>query len=227
MEKVRLWIYPVLGWILISHFIYCLCCSLYLGVPENVLWISHLGTLIGGIGACLRSRRLISLSLVVCFGHHIFWIFDTLMWLITGKFAVGVTSYLQNRSIGGWLQSANHFFTVPVLLVLALIQGGIEKTAWVWSSLLFLCLIMVSLIFLPSTSNVNCAYRPWPGLEQIISRFLTLNPFSLTRYLIFIITFTVFGNYLPTNLILSCVISRCVGSAKCAQNVTRQPLSFL
>lgn len=218
MGKIRLWIYPVVGWSLIGHFVFCLCRSLYVGEPENVLWISHLGTLIGGVGACLRNRRLISLALVICFWHHVFWIFDTLTWLITGEFAVGATAYLQNRSLSGWLQSANHFFTVPALLFLALLQGGIEKNAWIWSSLLFLCLLVISLIFLPSASNVNCAHQPWPGLEQIISLFLPLYPFSLTRYLIFIITVTIFGNYLPTNLILGYVISRCVASAKCTQN---------
>ncbi|NIP28491.1 MAG: hypothetical protein GWN55_17115 [Phycisphaerae bacterium] len=220
MGKTHSWIYPVVGWGLIGHFVFCLCRSLYVGEPENVLWISHMGTLIGGAGACLRNRRLISLALVICFWHHLFWIFDTLTWLITGEFAIGATSYLQNRSLGGWLQSANHFFTVPALLFLVLLQGSIEKHTWIWSGLLFLCLLAISLIFLPPESNVNCAHQPWPGLEQIISQFIPIDPFSLTGYLIFIITFTVFGNYLPTNLILGYVISRFVVSKKYTQNDT-------
>lgn len=218
MGKVRLWIYPILGWILVSHFFYCLCRSLYLGIPENVLWISHVGTLIGGVGASLRNRRLISLALVICFGHHMFWVFDTLIWLITGRFAFGATAYLQHYSLSGWLQSANHFFTVPALLVLALLQGGVDKHAWIWAGLLFLFLVATSLLLLPSTSNVNCAHRPWAGLEQRTSYFVPLNPFSLGWCLLFITTFTVFGNYLPTNLILSHVIPKCVGAAGRARN---------
>lgn len=213
MGKVRLSIFPVFGWILIGHFVYCLCRSLYLGRPENVLWISHVGTLIGGVGACLRNRRLISLALVICFGHHMFWVFDTLTWLIAGKFAFGATAYLRHHSLGGWLQSANHFFTVPALLVLAVLQGGVDKHAWVWASLLFLLLVATSLFLLPSASNVNCAHRPWAGLEQITSYFVPVNPLSLGWYLLFMTTFTVFGNYLPTNLILGHVISKCVGAA--------------
>ena len=213
-------IYPVLGWILIGHFTFSLGRSLYLGAPENALWISHLGTLIGGVGACLQNRRIISLSLVICFGHHAFWVFDTLSWLITGRFAVGATAYLQNRSLGGWIQSANHFFTVPALLVLAVLQGGIDKHAWIWSSLLFLFLVLISLLLLPPASNVNCAHQPWPGLEPLILHFVSLSPFSSARYILFITAATIFGNYLPTNLVLNYAISKCVGATRCARNKT-------
>jgi len=213
-------IYSVLGWILIGHFTFSLGRFLYLGAPENALWISHLGTLIGGVGACLQNRRIISLALVLCFGHHAFWVFDTLSWLITGRFAVGATAYLQNRSLGGWIQSANHFFTVPALLVLAVLQGGIDKHAWIWSSLLFLFLVLISLLLLPPASNVNCAHQPWPGLEPLILHFVSLSPFSSARYILFITAATIFGNYLPTNLVLNYAISKCVGATRCARNKT-------
>ena len=209
MLRLRLWLFPTLGWIMIGHFIFSTCRCLYIGTPEDVLWISHIGTLIGGVGACLRNRRLISVALVACFGHHIFWIFDTLVWLVTGKFAIGTTFYLQNATLGAWFQSANHFFTVPSLLILALLQGEIEKYAWIWSAVLFSCLVLISLVFLPPTSNVNCAHRPWNGLETIVSNFPGLDPFSLGRYLLFVITITIFTNYLPTNLILGYCISKC------------------
>ena len=210
----------VLGLALIAHFIFVSVRSLYLGVPENVLWICHLGTLIGGFGACLQNRRLISLALVICFGHHAFWVFDTLSWLITGRFAVGATAYLQNRSLGGWIQSANHFFLVPVLLVLAVMKGAIDKHAWIWSSLLFLLLIVIGLFLLPPASNVNCAHRPWPGLEQLVSHFVPIEPFSSARYILFITVATVIGNYLPVNLVLSYAIPRCIGAARRLRKAT-------
>ncbi len=213
-------IYPVLGWILIGHFAFVLGRSVYLSVPENALWICHLGTLIGGLGACLRDRRLISLALVICFGHHVFWVFDTLSWLITGRFAVGATAYLQNRSLGGWIQSVNHFFVVPVLIILAVMQGGIDKHAWIWSSLLFLLLIAISLLLLPPASNVNCAHQPWPGLEPLVLHFVSLDPFSSVRYVLFIAAATVFGNYLPTNLVLNYAISKCAGATGCTRKTT-------
>lgn len=210
----------VLGWGLIGHFAFVLARSTYLGVPENVLWICHFGTLVGGLGVCLQNRRLISLALVICFGHHAFWVIDTLSWLITGRFAVGATAYLQNYSLGGWIQSANHFFLVPVLVVAAVMQGGIDKHAWVRSSLLFIVLIAISLFLLPPASNVNCAHRPWPGLEPLILHFVSLDPFSSARYVLFITVATVFGNYLPTNLVLGYAVSKCVGAAACRRKTT-------
>jgi hypothetical protein len=219
-EKRRLQILKWLGCGLICHFVFVLGRSTYLGVPENVLWICHLGTLIGGLGVCLQNRRLISLALVICFGHHAFWAFDTLTWLITGGFAVGATAYVQNHSLGGWIQSANHFFLVPVLVIAAVIQGGIDKYAWIWSSLLFLVLIATSLFLLPPASNVNCAHRPWPGTEPLILRFVPSDPFSSVRYVLFITAATVFGNYLPTNLVLGYAVSKCVRGAGYRRKIT-------
>lgn len=147
MTRKWLWIYPVAGSAMLGHFIFCLCRCIYLGVPEHVLWISHIATLIGGIGAVLRNRFLISLALVTCLGHHLFWLFDITSWLITGNFIVGVTAYLQQASLGAWLQTSNHFFVAPMLLVLAILQGAINKYIWIWASALFVFLITVGLIF--------------------------------------------------------------------------------
>ena len=184
---------------------------MYTGIPEDALWISHLGTLIGGIGACFRNRRLISLALVSCFGHHAFWILDTLSWLITGEFVVGATAYLQNYSLSGWIQSANHLFTVPALLIMAVLQKGIDRYAWIWAGLLFLLMVLTSLFLLPPASNVNAAHQPWPGLEPLVSFFVPLTPFSSVRYVFFITVVTIIGNYLPSNLVLSYSISKYVG----------------
>jgi hypothetical protein len=212
MGKPNSRIYPIIGWILIGHFTFSLGRTLYMGVPEDALWISHLGTLIGGVGACLRNRRLISLALVSCFGHHAFWVLDTLVWLITGEFAVGATAYLQTRGLSGWIQSSNHFFTVPALLILAVLQGGIDKYAWIWSGMLFLLMVLISLLLLPAASNVNAAHQPWPGTEPLVSHFVPLSPFSPARYILFITAATIFGNYLSTNLVLYYAISKCAGA---------------
>ena len=217
IKKPNSRIYPVFGWILIGHFVFSLCRCIYIGVPEDALWISHLGTLIGGIGACLRNRRLISLALVSCFGHHAFWVMDTLSWLITGHFAVGTTTYLQNHSLSGWIQSANHFFTVPALLILAVLQKGIDRYAWIWAGLLFLLMVLISLFLLPPASNVNAAHQPWPGLEPLVSLFVPLSPFSPARYVFFITVVTIIGNYLPSNLVLSYAISKYVGITRYIQ----------
>lgn len=208
MKRKWLWIYPVAGFIMLAHFIFCLCRCVYNGVPEQVLWISHIATLIGAIAAFLRNRLLISVALITCLGHHLLWLFDVLSWLITGNFAIGVTAYLQNASLGAWLQTSNHFFLAPILLVLAIHQGRIDKFAWIWASILFISLIAVGLFFFSRSSNVNCAYHPWPGLENFVSCLPGLRSFSHGRYLFYTIFLTAFGNYLPANLILSYTIPK-------------------
>ena len=203
MKRKWLWLYPVAGSIMLAHFLFCLCRCVYNGVPEQVLWISHIATLIGAIAAFLRNRFLISVALVSCLGHHLFWLFDIFSWFITGSFPIGVTAYLQKATPGAWLQTSNHFFLAPALLVLALHQGQISKYAWVWASALFVSLIAVGLIFFSPESNINCAYHPWPGLERLVSCLPGLGSFSLGRYLFYITILTTFANYLPVNLILS------------------------
>ena len=82
-----------------------------------------------------------------------------------------------------------------------------------WSGLLFVILIAISLFLLPPASNVNCAHRPWPGLEPLIFHFVSLDPFSSARYILFITVATVFGNYLPANLVLGYAVSKCAVAA--------------
>ena len=217
MKDKWLWIYPVAGIAMLGHFIFCLCRCIYLGVPEQVLWISHISTLTGGIGAFLRNRFLISLALVTCLGHHLFWLFDILSWLITGNLTVGVTAYLQNASLGAWLQTSNHFFVWPVLLILVIHQGHINKYIWIWASALFVSLIAIGMIFYPPASNLNCAYYPWPGLEHLVFMLPGLNPFSPGLYLFYVIAMTTFINYLPTNLILAYVVPKCSSAFKYLQ----------
>jgi hypothetical protein len=205
----RSWIFSTIGFVMIAHFTFTLCRNVYLGTPEQVLWVSHVATLIGGIGACLRNRFLVSLALVTCFGHHLFWLVDTVTWLITGSFAFGATAYLKSYGLIAWIQSSNHFFLVPSLFVLAVFQGHIEKYTWIWATVLSLSLVLISLIFLPVESNINCAQKPWPGFETIILPFVGTGHLSLVRYLTYITIFTTFCNYLPTNLVLSFIIPKC------------------
>lgn len=214
MKEKWLWIYPAAGTAMLGHFIFCFCRCIYLGVPEQVLWISHIATLTGGIGAFLRSRFLISLALVTCLGHHLFWLFDLISWLITGNFAVGVTAYLQNASLGAWFQTSNHFFVTPMLLILVIHQGVINKYIWIWASALFVSLIAIGLIFFSPATNLNCAYYPWLGLQQLVFMLPGLAPFSRGLYLFYVIVLTTFGNYLPVNLVLAYAVPKCSSVGK-------------
>ena len=105
-NKIARLAFPLLGWCMIGHFVFLLGRTFLGGTPEDPFWISHVGTLLGGLGALFRDRRLISVSLVALFSHHLFWLIDTSWWLLTDNFPFGTTTYLEKATLGGWLQSA-------------------------------------------------------------------------------------------------------------------------
>jgi len=194
------WLLLFSGILMISHFVYLVSRCIYEGKVEDIFWISHIVTFIGGLGAIIRNRLLISVALVSLAGHHSFWLVDTLSWLTTGSFIFGTTSYLQNSDIYEWIKSSNHFFSMPLLLVLAFFQGGIKRNAWVWSSIIFAVLAVLSFITSPEESNVNCVHQLWPGLDKSFLTVVDILPPEL--YIGAVILINVLFNYLPGYLIL-------------------------
>ena len=49
-------VYTLLAWVMIGHFIFIFGRCYIRGTLPDVFWISHIGTLIGGLGALFRSR---------------------------------------------------------------------------------------------------------------------------------------------------------------------------
>jgi len=194
-HKTSPWLYPLLGWSLVGHFIYSIVYCIIKQSPEELFWISHIASLLGGIGILKNSRMLISVSLISLFIHHLFWVFETLIWLIAGKFPFGTTYYLLNADIWLWLQVANHFYAVPVLLFVAYKKGGISKNSWIGSGVLFGILILISYYFLPPAANVNCAHALWPGLEKTV--FAGLANLPSWQYLICILAINIVAINLP------------------------------
>ena len=141
-----------------------------------------------------------SIALVSLFGHHAFWLIDTLLWIVKGDFPFGTTTYLKDATLGDWLQSSNHFFSVPALLFFAYWQGGVEKNAWIWSTFLFAALTLISAVWLPADTNVNSAHRLWPGLDQLHLAPLAELPKGL--YPVSVVVLNWLGNSLPANLLL-------------------------
>ncbi|MGD8343855.1 MAG: hypothetical protein PVI38_10685 [Desulfobacterales bacterium] len=198
--EIPAWLYTLFAWVMIGHFIYIFGRCFLRGTPADVFWISHVGTLIGGLGALFRSRLVISIALVSLLGHHLFWLIDTLLWIVTGDFPFGTTTYLKDATLWDWLQSSNHFFSVPALLFLAYWLGGVERNAWIWSTILFATLTFISAAWLPAEANVNSAHRLWPGLEQL--HLAPLEQLPRGWYPIIVVALNGLGNYLPANLLL-------------------------
>jgi hypothetical protein len=170
-----------------------------IGRQGELLWLTHIGTCIGGIGAILRNKLLISTALVALLESHALWILDILFRLISGTYLIGVASYLENESIGGFIQSSNHLFTVPFMAVLAFILRGINRRAWIIAGLLFALLVLLSRLATDPALNVNSSHRMWTGLDKTF--FGSFDTFSTPIYLAAIILVNTFGNFLPVAFI--------------------------
>ncbi len=207
-DRAVCFIYRFFGILMVGHFVFSIYFCWQRQALHELFWLSHISTLIGGIGALTRRPLVISVALVSLFEHHLFWLMDTVWWLISGKFPLGITAYLRDASIGDWIKSANHFFSVPFLLVLAMIQARVHKTAWIWSMMLYAALAAVSAVWLPRSANVNCALGPCEGMDRLFSDGFGIHLYPSYWYLPFIIGFNGFLNYLPVNLVLSKLIPR-------------------
>lgn len=206
-KDAPIWLYRFISVFMISHFVYLLIRCFYKGEPENILWVSHIGTLIGGIGAMMQNRLLVSVALVSLAGHHSFWMIDTFTWFFTDVFPFETTTYLNDASFFDWLQSANHFFSMPLLLILGYFQGGIRRHTWLGSSLLFVILVVLSFFISPVSSNVNSVHQLWPGLN---TSFLTgLDQLPSALYIGALVLINTLGNYLPAYFIIVLLIGIC------------------
>ena len=138
---------------MVGHFGFVAVRSFYNETPADIFWISHVGTLLGGIGTLLKNRSLASIALVSIAGHHLFWLIDTLGWMISGQLPFGTTTYLKEASAMDWLQSANHFTTLPFLLWVVYRLGGVRPNSWLWSTAIFAILSGISYFFLPQNEG--------------------------------------------------------------------------
>jgi hypothetical protein len=194
------YILPIWGWLMVGHFGFVAVRSFFNGTPEDIFWISHVGTLLGGIGTLLKNRSLVSIALVSIAGHHLFWLVDTIGWLLSGHFPFGTTTYLAQATALDWLQSSNHFFSLPILLWVVYRLGGVRPHSWLWSTALFAVLSCLSFLVLPQAANVNSAHQLWPGLDQ--THLSILENWSWFFFWLALIIINGLCNYLPGNLIL-------------------------
>ena len=188
------------GLCMTGHFCYVAWRTIAAGTFGEILWITHIFTAIGGIGALAKNRKLVSAALVALFLNHAFWTADAVAWAFTGNFPFGFASYLLGQDAWAFLQSANHLFDLPLLFVSALLLKGVERRSWIWSGSISAILVIASRILVSRELNVNCAYAPWPGMDRLYPAFVL--GFEGAAHVAVVIVVTVFFNHLPVNFCL-------------------------
>jgi len=199
------WERALLAGLLLGHFLFVTFRSLASGHPENLLWLSHAATLIGGLGILFGHRRMVCVALVCLLEGHLLWISDIVGKWITGTRWLGVTLYLDRADWADWVQSMNHFLAVPALLFTAITRTGVDRKAWVSAACLFAVLAAVS-AFLPAESNINSAHRVWEGLDQTVVGHLNALPPAL--YVAAVVVLNVIGSFWPSNWLLYRLLRR-------------------
>ncbi|MFB3905744.1 MAG: hypothetical protein ACE15E_20035 [Acidobacteriota bacterium] len=195
----------VLGGLLVAHFVYVAVRGVATGHPENCFWLSHLATLVGGIGILLASPLLVSVALVCLLEGHLVWVSDVVSKWVIGYRWLGITSYLDRATWADWLQTVNHFITVPALLFVAVTRTGVRRGAWRGAALLYGFLLIISATLLPAQPNINSAYRLWEGLDE--TPLARLNALPVPLYLLALTVLNTLISFWPSNWVLSFLLA--------------------
>jgi len=121
--RVGRWI----GAVLLVHFAAVCAVKVAKGRPEEILWMSHVGLLLAGLGLVGRSALLVCTALLCILLLHALWVFDCVSWWIGGSFPLGITGYLEEADTWVWLGTAHHFYLAPLLVVLVLVRRSMPR----------------------------------------------------------------------------------------------------
>lgn len=196
MFKTKLGGIRSLGLILLADFAIVGAIKISFGVAGEILWLSHMGLLIAGIGLLSRSPFLTCTSLISIFAVHSLWLVDCLVWLVTGDFVLGVTDYLEDADLGTWVATAHHFYLIPLLVVVVLCGRQCPKGSLPGAAAVYLTLSLISRGFLEPGDNVNFAFRVATGLNWPLLRWVNELPGPL--YLLTVNAFVSAVFFLPT-----------------------------
>lgn len=189
------WFGPCLGWLCLGHFALQALIKLGQEQPEQILWISHVGLLVAGLGLVLRSRLLIATALIQLFMLHTLWLIDMAVWQSSGMFPLGAVVYLNDADLWTWIGTSYHFYCVPALVITAWRWKIHERAALLVAITLSLALIVLSRAVVPPEANVNWAY----GIETAkpIHALTLLNDLPGNLYMLALAGFATFLLFVP------------------------------
>jgi len=116
-----------IGAALLVHFAVVCAVKAAKGCPEEILWMSHVGLLLAGLGLVGRSTLLVCTALLCILLLHGLWVFDCVAWWMGGSFPLSITSYLEEADAWVWLGTAHHFYLAPLLVVLVLVRRSMPR----------------------------------------------------------------------------------------------------
>ncbi len=140
-------------------------------------WFCNLALIGIGYGIVAKDRGLLIGFVAIASYTQVFWIFDNLFVVLSGKPRFGLVDYLYQPSfpMDEFLLTHYHYFTLPIAIVAILlmkeVKGSAVKKALIFNPFIF----GVSYFVFPADQNVNCIHRScFPGYESLQGPFYAL-----------------------------------------------------
>lgn len=167
----------------------------------SLLWFCFINLLLLATGLFLRSAFLISSAAISSLVLEFLWLIDLIVLIFGGSFT-GSAAYLLSEQPLSFILTFYHIFLLIIPLVILKKEKNFRWKALILSSLL---LLFISLITLPTGSNINCV-RELCGSEYL-SGIYSVQPQWMPTF-IFHWLFLTFIIFTPTTIVLHFVFNR-------------------
>lgn len=161
---------------------------------RNFLWFSDIGLFLTFFIVWLNSALLTSMAMIGILPFELVWTVDYVLHL-AGYRAIGITNYMFDSKYSKSLRALSLFhLALPVIWIFYLIKLGYDPKAFMYQTLLFWTVIIISYLVTDPKENVNWVYQPHVNSWQKIS--------PLTWMIAMLILFPIIVFY-PLHLLLS------------------------
>jgi len=126
---------------------------IFRGVPSNLLWACHIGSLAVGLGLIFHIARFNAIGVLWLGLGNVMWIL-----YLAGGGTFEVTSPLTH--VGGL-----------IIGILSLRDTGFPKRSWLWALIGLAVLQQISRWITVEAENINLAFRVHPGWEGIFPSY--------------------------------------------------------
>ncbi len=129
--------------------------------PANFLWFSDVA-LFFTVGALwMESKLLASMIAVGVLIPELYWNFELITRILTGKKLAGLTDYMWNKKYPLYLRLLSLFHLIlPVIIIMMLMQFGYSTSAIYYQTVLAWLILFLCYKLTPPSANINRTFGP-------------------------------------------------------------------
>lgn len=127
--------------------------------PANFLWFSDVALFVCVLALWLESKLLASMMAVGVLLPELYWNFELLFRLLTGKKLAGLTNYMWNSKYPLYLRLLSLFHIIlPAILILMLYEFGYQPAALYYQIPLAWLVLFLCYKLTPPSANINWVF---------------------------------------------------------------------